>query len=414
MAAVYKNPGIVALIKQSIFREFSIRGEAERDLPDSVVSQIGQAIGTYFASDASATKVAAATLVVGRDVRVSSARISQALVAGLISAGVTVLDIGLVPTPILNFAVDHFQADGGVMVTASHNPPQDNGFKLRADVTLTGDTLQQIYALAVKQTVVQGTGILRHEDSLTPYLTALQARVFLGRAKKVVVDGGNGINGQVVSRFLAELGHHIIELFTEPDGTFPNRNPDPTGPDALVAAAEAVVRHGADFGLAYDGDGDRLALLDEQGRPFYGDIVLMLLARHALQGGPIQVVHDVSCTRALADDVAAHGGQAHPSAVGYAFVHKKMRQLGATLGGESSGHIFCLDQTFRFDDAILASVRLLNYFGQSDSPVSTLIDQLPRYHTSPNLRIFCPDALKKQVVETIITHYRGTHPIEND
>jgi phosphomannomutase/phosphoglucomutase len=398
------------LIKQSIFREFSIRGEAERDLPDSVASQIGRAIGTYFAPAVFAE--ASATLVVGHDVRVSSPRISQALVAGLVSTGATVLDIGLAPTPTLNFAVDHFQANGGVMVTASHNPPQDNGFKLRADVTLTGETLQQIYILATKQTFVNGAGIRRSEEGLTPYLVALKARVLPGRAKNVVVDGGNGVNGRVVSRFLRGLGHHVIELFTEPDGAFPNRNPDPTGPDALVAAGEAVINQGADFGLAYDGDGDRLALLDELGRPYYGDIVLMLLARHALQSGPVQVVHDVSCTKALADDVVAHGGQAHPAAVGYAFVHEKMRQLGATLGGESSGHIFCLDDAFRFDDAILASVKLLNYFGQSNDSVSALIDDLPRYHTSPNLRIFCPDTLKGRVVEAVITHYQGTHLID--
>jgi len=394
------------VIKQAIFREFSIRGQAEQDLPDPVVYQIGQAIGAYFAD------LKPVTLVAGYDVRQSSPRLSQALIAGLRATGVNVFDIGLTPTPVLNFAVDHFQAAGGVMVTASHNPPQDNGFKLRTDITLTGPALQQIYALAVAQEFPQGEGARTQKDSLTPYLEALQERIISGRAQKIVVDGGNGINGRVVSDFLRRQGHTIIEIFTEPDGAFPNRNPDPTAPDALLPAAQTVLAHRADFGLAYDGDGDRVVLLDELGQPHYGDIILMLLARHALQEKPIHVVYDVSCTRALADDVVAHGGQAHPAAVGYAFVHEKMREIGAILGGEAAGHIFCLDDIFKFDDAILASVKLINYFASQKRPLSALVADLPRYHTSPNLRLFCPDPLKRQLVEMISRRYQAIRSVE--
>ena len=394
------------MVKQTIFREFSIRGVAERDLPDAVVTQIGGAVGTYFAGEQPAR------LVIGRDVRGSSPRISRALVTGLLATGATVFDIGLTPTPILNFAVDHFEADGGVMVTASHNPPQDNGFKLRADVTLTGQALQQIYALAVAQEFVQGAGVYLEKDVLTPYLAALRRRVKPGRPQKIVVDGGNGINGRVVSDFLRQQGHTVVELFTEPDGLFPNRNPDPTSPHALDAAGRTIIEQGADLGLAYDGDGDRVALLDEQGRPHYGDILLMLLARQALREKSMRVVYDVSCTKALADDVVAHGGEAHPAPVGYAFVHEKMRQLGATLGGESAGHIFCLDDEFKFDDAILASISLLNYISRQDRPVSALVEALPRYHTSPNLRIHCPDHLKAPLIDRIKTHYQASHPVD--
>ena len=392
-------------MKQAIFREYSIRGKAEQELPDEIVYQIGQAIGTYL------TQETAPKLVVGRDVRQSSPRISTTLIKGLTATGAAVFDIGLVPTPVLNFATDHLQATGGIMVTASHNPPADNGFKLRTDETLTGSALQAIYRVAIGGVFNAGPGRTRLEDALTPYFAALQKRAVAGPVKQIVIDGGNGCNGQLMSNFLRSLGHTVIEVFTEPDGTFPNRNPDPTGPDALVEASRRVLEARADFGLAYDGDGDRVALIDDAGQPHYGDIILMLLARQALLQGSTQIVHDVSCTQALVDDVLAGGGQAHASAVGYAYVHTKMRETGATLGGESAGHIFCLDDTFHFDDALLASVKLLNYIVSEGKPVSTLIAALPQYHTSPNIRLFCPDDDKAAVLSTLVNHYQATHPV---
>jgi phosphomannomutase/phosphoglucomutase len=173
-----------------------------------------------------------------------------------------------------------------------------------------------------------------------------------------------------------------------------------------------VLAEGADLGLAYDGDGDRVVLVDNRGAIYFGDIILMLLARQAAQQGPFKVVHDVSTTKALADDIAAHGGQSYPVPVGYAFVHDKMREVGATLGGETAGHIFCLDDEFRFDDALLASVKLLNYISASNQSVSSLIDDLPRYYTSPNYRIFCPDHLKAQVIQSLIERLQTTHSVD--
>jgi len=395
-------------IKQSIFRPFSIRGNAERDLPDEVVRQIGRAIGAYFDAGSLPT-----TLVVGRDVRQSSPRISQALISGLVDTGCAVIDVGLVPTPTLNFAVDHFGAQGGAMVTASHNPPPDNGLKLRAEQTLTGEALQKIYRLAQSEYLPQGKGEAITMDALIPYLIALQERVAPGRALKIVVDGANGANGPIVSAFLRRQGHTVFELFTAADGSFPSRNPDPTAENALQAAAQLVLEQRAHFGLAFDGDGDRIALIDDKGRVHYGDIILMLLARQEAQrGAPPKVVFDVSCTQALSDDIIAHGGQPFQTVVGYAFVQQKMLEVGALLGGETAGHIFCLDSQFRFDDAILASVKLLNYFSEQTQPVSQLIADLPRYHTSPNYRLPCPDALKAQVIAAITRHYQRTHSVD--
>ncbi len=387
----------------NIFRQFSIRGNAERDLPDAVVFRIGQAMGAHFAAETPAPM-----LVVGRDVRRSSPRISQTLISGLTATGATVLDVGLVPTPVLNFAVDYFQANSGIMVTASHNPPADNGFKLRDDHrTLTGDALQALYRRAQAGDFPQGEdGASMPRDALMPYLDALERRVMPGRPLKIVVDGGNGANGAVVSAFLRGRGHTVIEVFTELDGSFPNRNPDPTAENALAAAVAAVQKNNADCGFAFDGDGDRVALIDDRGGVHFGDVILMLLARQmATQVGAVTVVYDASSTRALADDVAAHGGTALAAPVGYAFVHEKMKEVGAQLGGESAGHIFILDDEFRFDDAILATVHLLNLLAGQSRPLSALIADLPRYHTSPNYRLTCPDEQKSAVIARLKTQF---------
>ena len=389
-------------MNQNIFRQFSIRGNAERDLPDPVVRRIGQAMGAQFAEN-----TAAPMLVVGRDVRESSPRISQTLIEGLTATGATVLDVGLVPTPALNFAVDYFQANGGIMVTASHNPPADNGFKLRDESrTLTGDALQSLYRRAQTGNFLQGDGVFMPRDVLMPYLDALERRVIPGRSLKIVVDGGNGANGAVVSAFLRRMGHTVIEIFTELDGSFPNRNPDPTAENALAAAVNLVRQNNADCGFAFDGDGDRVALIDDHGDIHFGDVILMLLARQmTAQVGAVTMVYDASSTRALADDVSAHGGTAIAAPVGYAFVHERMKKVGAQLGGESAGHIFIMDDEFRFDDAILATVHLLNLLAGQPRPLSALIADLPRYHTSPNHRAICPDERKSAVIARLKAHF---------
>jgi phosphomannomutase/phosphoglucomutase len=393
-------------INPDIFREFSIRGIANSELTNDVVMAIGRAIGTHFNHQGHPL------LVVGRDVRSSSTRIGQTLIEGLLQTGLNVIDVGLVPTPLHNFATDFYQAAGGVMVTASHNPPEYNGFKIRADESLTGQTLRQIYQLATAGNFAEGQGTISQKDALPAYVSALHQHAQASRPLKIVVDGGNGTNGTVVADLLGQQGHTIIELFTQPDGTFPHRNPDPTAKGALSMTAQTVVDQQADCGLAYDGDGDRVVLIDEQGGVHFGDIILMLLARQAAQQGPFKVVYDISSTKALADDIIAHGGEAYPAPVGYTFIHHKMKEIGANLGGETAGHIFCLDNRFRFDDAILASIKLLNYITAQNQPVSRLIAALPRYYTSPNYRLFCPDELKAVVIQNLTTTYQMSHPVD--
>ncbi|MCK6627521.1 MAG: phosphomannomutase/phosphoglucomutase [Anaerolineae bacterium] len=404
------------MINPNIFREFSLRGLADKDLTDDAVVAIGQATGAFFKQSGSEK------IVVGQDIRLSSPRISRRLIEGLLQAGLRVMDVGQVPTPVHNFATDFYGAGGGVMVTASHNPPEHNGLKLRnRDRTLYAHEIQEIYRLAVNRAegFAKPFGSAEQVDILPIYLERLKVQaeqtceaLKTSRVLKIVVDGGNGTNGLIVARLLRKLGCQVSELYCEPDGRFPHRSPDPTASGALAALSARVLAEGAALGLAYDGDGDRVVLVDDRGAIYFGDIILMLLARQAAQQGPFKVVHDVSTTKALADDVAAHGGQSYPVPVGYAFVHDKMREVGATLGGETAGHIFCLDDEFRFDDALLASVKLLNYISASNQSVSSLIDDLPRYHTSPNYRIFCPDHLKTQVIQNLIKRLQATYSVD--
>jgi phosphomannomutase/phosphoglucomutase len=392
-----------------IFREFGIRGIADQDLPDDVVIALGRAIGASFILRGSAS------LLVGRDARLSSPRISRSLVDGLVQAGIHVTDVGVVPTPVHNFATDLLKADGSVMVTASHNPAEYNGFKLRSDDrTLQGDDLRAIYRLAVAHAPHEtgGAGRVRLADPLPSYLDCIKSYADVWRPLKVVVDAGYGTNGPIVPALLRDLGCEVVELYCEPDGSFPNRDPDPTAPGALDALSALVQSAGADLGLAYDGDGDRLALVDEQGRPVPGDQTLMLLARDVLHCPPGKIVYEVLCSQALADDVRAHGGEPVMVPCGYVFVHQAMRDHQAALGGEFSGHLFFDDPHFRFDDAILATIKLLNAIARRRHSLSALIADLPAYHSSPSIRLACPDEIKGRVVEQVKRHYRASYPVD--
>ena len=391
-----------------IFREFSIRGIADQDLTDEAVTVLGWAIGAHF------TQGGSASLVVGRDTRLSSPRIGQSLIAGLMQAGLHVTDVGVVPTPVHNFATDFYQADGGVMVTASHNPAEYNGFKIRTDRTLKGDELRAIYRLAAAYVPgeVSGEGKVKLADPLPAYLECVKSYADVWRPLKVVVDGGNGTNGPIIPALLRSLGCEVIELYCEPDGSFPNRDPDPVAPGAMAALSARVRSEGADLGLTYDGDGDRLALVDEQGNAILGDQILMILAREALRCALGKIVYEVVCSQALADDVRAHGGQPVMVPCGYAFVHQAMRDNKAALGGEFSGHFFFNDPNFHFDDSILATVKLLNIIARQRHPLSALIAELPAYHSSPSIRLACPDEIKGQVVEQVKRHYWASYPVD--
>jgi phosphomannomutase/phosphoglucomutase len=278
--------------------------------------------------------------------------------------------------------------------------------------------LQHIYQIAKKYPPgeVLDRGKVEPVDPLPVYLERIKAvahkHSFTRRSFKFVVDGGDGPNGRIVSRLLHDLGCDVFELYCKPDGNFPNRGPDPTAPDATADLSERVLTEGADLGLAYDGDGDRLVVVDELGNEVLGDQIMMILARDVLRRGPAKIVYEILCTQALADDVIAHQGEPVMTPSGYAFVHQAMRDTGAVLGGELSGHLFFNEPDFRFDDAILGTVKLLNVVAQSQSPLSMLVAKLPAYYSSPELRVSCPDEAKASVVEYVKAQFEEDYKVD--
>ena len=405
------------IINPHLFRGYSIRGLAERDLPDPVVVRIGRAVGKYLVSRG------VPDVLVGHDVRLSSPRVSRALVGGLLSAGAHVRDVGLVPTPVHNFATDFYGADAGIMVTASHNPPDENGLKLRTDHTWGLTELEEVRRLAngFSGSETAAAGVHRYPPLMGAYVQMEPVADYVRQMlieccevgpQKVVVDGGHSANGIVAPALLRRLGRVVWELHCVPDGSFPERSPDPTALGATDALADRVVANAADFGVAYDGDGDRLAVVDETGTRVSGDQLLMLLARDALAKQRAPVVYDVSCSRAVPEYIVAHGGRPVPAPTGYAFVHHAMRATKAAVGGEVSGHFFFSSPIFRFDDSILATLRLAGLLVRADRPLSALVASLPRYHVSPILRVECPDEIKFEVVADITAYYMRYWPTD--
>jgi len=395
-------------VNSSIFREYSIRGVVDQDLDTTTMRTLGQALGTYVLDDGGST------VLVGHDARIHSPSLSQSFVEGVLGAGADVIFLGLAPTPVINFAADLLGAHAGVVVTASHNPPEYNGLKIRTDHTLQGRELLALRDLAQAGQLRQGRGRARRESVQETYLGLVVSRVRGQRlGLRVAVDGGNGTNGPLVQTLLARLGCETVLLHGEPDGRFPNRSPNPLSPGSLDALQESVRSEGADLGVAYDGDGDRLVVVDEGGSLVWADLLLALLARPVLARHPgAKVVYEVSCSQALVDDVLAHGGVPVPSPVGYALVHQRMREVGAVLGGEMAGHLFFADPQFRFDDAILATAKVLEMVALAGRPLSALLAELPEYHTSPEQRVFCPDEQKEGVVAALADTYRGQRSLE--
>lgn len=380
----------------SIFRAYSIRGVVDETLTAADMQRIGQAIGTMFGG-------ADTAIVVGHDYRIHSDSLARALTLGLLSTGTDAISIGPCPTPLLNYATDYLGATAGLMVTASHNPPRYNGLKIRTDHTLRGDEILEIYDRCLHGPIERGEGTLSFRDPSSTYVDAILNRAQLARPLRVVVDAGNGAAGPIVPRLLVRMGCEVVEMDCLPDGMFPSRTPDPTAPGALDRLAIRVNREQADIGLAYDGDGDRLAAVDETGQVVLGDRILALLALDLLVQSPGEtVVHELACTQALPEAIQRAGGTAVPCPVGYAFVHEKMHEIGAALGGESAGHIFFRDDAFLFDDANLATARLLATLSKTDRTCSELLDALPQYTPSDNYRFHCPEEVKRDIIADLV------------
>jgi phosphomannomutase/phosphoglucomutase len=386
-----------------IFREYDIRGVVGRDFDAADVERIGLAFGTYVRQHGGKR------LAVGRDHRLSSAAFCTALTKGLQTTGCDVVDIGLVPTPLLYFALFHLNTDGGCMITASHNPAEYNGIKLcLGRAALYGDEIQAIRRLADAGPFAQGPSQRTEAEVRSAYLAYIAEQIQLRRRLRVVVDAGNGTSGLVIQDLLRQLGCEVHELYCEVDGTFPNHHPDPTVPENLTDLIREVRARHADVGLAYDGDSDRLGVIDEQGQIIWGDRLLIVFARDILARRPgAKVIFDVKCSQLLVDDIRRHGGSPIMWMTGHSLIKKKLYEEQAAVAGEMSGHMFFADGYFGYDDALYASCRLLQILDRANAPLSALLRDLPVTHSTPEIRVTCADEAKFAVVEQLKTQLQA-------
>jgi phosphomannomutase / phosphoglucomutase len=393
-----------------VFREYDIRGAAERDFPDDFVHDLGRAMGTFLVADG------ARTITLGRDCRLSSPRIHATLRAALLAAGLDVVDVGIVHSPGLYFSVFHLGVDGGVMITASHNPGEDNGFKIvLGKSTIYGAAIQRLRALTESRAFhrAERPGQLRLHEILPDYVSYVVDNIRLGpRRFKVVVDGGNGTGGLFVLPILRQLGVEVDPLYCDPDGRFPNHHPDPTVPGNLVDLIARVRATGAELGIALDGDADRLGAVDRHGRIIWGDQLVMLFAREILTRRPgATFVSEVKCSQALFDEIDRLGGRSVMWKVGHSLIKAKMKEEHAALAGEMSGHMFFEDRWFGFDDAVYAGMRLVELLTHSEQPLEVLYDALPVLFNTPEIRLECAEEIKFEVVRRVVAEFRVSHSV---
>jgi phosphomannomutase/phosphoglucomutase len=387
-----------------VFREYDIRGNADRDLDDGFANDLGKAIGTHL------KRAGAKKITLGRDCRVTSPRLHKALRAGLMSTGVHIIDVGIVATPLLYFSVFHFDADGGVQITGSHNPPEDNGFKiLRGKSTIHGAEIQQLRELVEKRDFETGLGVASDMPIEPAYIDMAASKIKLGpRRFKVVVDAGNGVGGTCVP-LLQRLGFDVTGLFVEPDGRFPNHHPDPTIEKNVADLKAKVAELGAEVGIALDGDADRIGVVDAKGRIVWGDQLMILFARSILKEQPgATFVSEVKCSKAMYDEIAKAGGKAIMWKVGHSLIKEKMKEEKALLAGEMSGHIFFAHRYYGYDDAIYAAARLCELLTQEEKTLTDLVDGLPKLFNTPEIRYELPDEIKFDVVRRVVEHFKAS------
>jgi len=394
-------------INPQIYREYDIRGVVDKDLTPDILRRLGQGFGTYMVHRGHLK------LVVGRDGRLSSKTFREALIQGLLSTGCDVVDIGLCPTPVYYFSIFHLDKDGGMMVTGSHNPPEFNGLKVSVGKsTIFGEEIQDLGRLIEKGEFITGKGNLSDIEIIRPYQDYIKKNIQLEKKMKVVIDAGNGTAGVVAGPILRDLGCEVEELYCEIDGRFPNHFPDPTISGNLKDLIDQVKKLGADVGIGYDGDADRIGVVDDKGNIIWGDQLMILFAREILKYKKgATFVAEVKCSQNLFTDIEKHGGKAIMWKTGHSLIKEKMKEEKAVLGGEMSGHIFFADRYFGYDDAIYASCRLIELLSKTEKKLSQLLDDVPKTFITPEIRVDCPEEIKFKVVEMVKEELRKDYPI---
>ena len=370
-------------ITSSIFKAYDIRGIVEEELTPEVVKLIGLAIGSESISQGERG------IVVGRDGRLTGPMLSESLISGLIESGCHVVDIGMVPTPLVYFSTYTKGTGSGVMVTGSHNPPEYNGLKIMiAGETLSSDRIQNLYSRILNQEFASGSGSSTSINIDQDYMDTIKSDITLDRELNIVVDCGNGVAGNIAPKLFESLGAKVTKLFCLVDGRFPNHHPDPSNPENLEDLIKEVIDTGADLGLAFDGDGDRLGLVDNNGNVVWADRQMILYSRDVLSRKPgAKIIFDVKCSSSLSKDISAHGGEPIMSRTGHSFIKNKLKETDAELGGEMSGHIFFNERWYGFDDAIYAGARLLEIISKTDKTCAEIFAELPGSVSTPEINI---------------------------
>lgn len=395
------------MLNPDIFREYDIRGQADADLTDDAVHLLGRAFGTR------ALESGADRCVVGRDIRLSGPRIRKALVDGLVSTGIGVVDIGVVPTPVYYFSLFHLNISAGMMITASHNPPPENGFKISlGKTTIHGDAIRSLRMLAESGRFRTGNGTVMETDVIPAYVAVCRSKVKIPSKLKVVFDSGNGTAGILLERLFAGTPVEPVFLNLQPDGTFPVHPPDPTVPKNMQQLTDKVLELKADCGIGFDGDSDRVGATDELGRLVYADKLLGILARDIVARRPgSTVVFDVKCSQGLVEYLQSIGAQPLMWMTGHSLVKAKLKEVGGPIAGEMSGHIFIADDYYGFDDALFATLRLLRIIASTGRTLSDLAAEIPAYENTPEIRVGCPEHLKARVVTELRDYFRKEYEV---
>ncbi len=397
-------------LPEHIFREYDIRGLVANELTPEVAEGVGRAYATMACQQLGR----APRIAVGQDNRLSSPALARALIRGLNSSGADIVDIGTVPTPALYWAEKTLPTDGAIQVTGSHNPPEWNGIKMTLQgMSVYGDRIQSMKHAILQRDFSEGAGASERVDLLARYVADLSGRFDLSRPVKVVLDCGNGVGSLVGVELLEALGAEVVPLYCESDGTFPNHHPDPTVDENLVDLIDTVRREGAELGIGFDGDADRIGAVDEHGQIVRGDLLLLLFGLDILHTrGPGQrLVFDVKCSQVVPDEFTKAGGEAIMWKTGHSLIKEKMKETDAALGGELSGHICVADDYFGFDDAPYAACRLVDLIARSGRTLSEMVSDFPVYVSTPELRIDATEETKFAIVEAAQDHFRETRDV---